>query len=201
MYLDAALIAVCVISGLLAMYRGLARELLSIVSWIAAVAAVGYFVFYHKPAAEQLAQQFHAPVIVAQVVAGGAIFLLVLIIVHLITSRISDAILDSRVGMIDRILGLFFGVLRGFVVIMIPFMFYEEFFPDEKSQYAWVREARSAPYLRSAGRPLKGALSTWMQKLSTKTETQGAIHDEQRWSVAYGDGQDARFVLYRRASG
>ena len=33
------------------------------------------------------------------------IFLIVLIVVHLITSRISDAILDSRVGMIDRILG------------------------------------------------------------------------------------------------
>ena len=32
-YLDAALIAVCFISGLLAMYRGFAREMLSIVSW------------------------------------------------------------------------------------------------------------------------------------------------------------------------
>ena len=33
-YLDLALIAVSFISGLLAMYRGFARELLSIVSWI-----------------------------------------------------------------------------------------------------------------------------------------------------------------------
>ncbi len=36
------------------------------------------------------------------VVVGGIIFLLVLIIVHLVTARISDAILDSRIGMIDR---------------------------------------------------------------------------------------------------
>jgi len=35
-YLDFAVLAVCFISGLLAMYRGFARELLSIVSWIAA---------------------------------------------------------------------------------------------------------------------------------------------------------------------
>ena len=46
-YLDLALIAVAFISGLLAMYRGFARELLSILSWIAA-AAVGYWIFATK---------------------------------------------------------------------------------------------------------------------------------------------------------
>ena len=44
--------------------------------------------------------------LVAQVAIGGIIFLIVLIIVHLITARISDTVLDSRVGAIDRILGL-----------------------------------------------------------------------------------------------
>ena len=39
-YLDAALIAIAFLSGLLAMYRGLTREVLSILSWIAAAAAV-----------------------------------------------------------------------------------------------------------------------------------------------------------------
>ena len=39
-YLDAALIAVAFISGLLAMYRGFAREMLSIVSWLVAAGAV-----------------------------------------------------------------------------------------------------------------------------------------------------------------
>ena len=46
-YLDLALIAVAFISGLLAMYRGFARELLSIVSWISA-AGVGYWIFATK---------------------------------------------------------------------------------------------------------------------------------------------------------
>ena len=46
-YLDAALLAVGFISGLLAMYRGLARELLSIISWIAA-AGVGAWLFLTK---------------------------------------------------------------------------------------------------------------------------------------------------------
>ena len=65
-----------------------------------------------------------------------------LIVVHLITARISDAILDSRVGMIDRVLGFVFGVVRGFVLIVIPYMFYEAFVPDEKQHFPWVRDAR-----------------------------------------------------------
>ena len=105
-YLDVALVAIVAISGLVAMYRGLTREILSILSWIAAAAACVYFIFKFKAEAQQVAEQFHAPLLVAQVGIGGLIFLVVLIVVHLITSRISDTVLDSRVGAIDRILGL-----------------------------------------------------------------------------------------------
>ena len=44
-YLDAALVAIVAISGIVAMYRGLTREVLSILSWVAAAAACVYFVF------------------------------------------------------------------------------------------------------------------------------------------------------------
>ena len=126
-YLDAALIAVAFISGLLAMYRGVTRELLSIVSWGAAGGAVLYFVLQQKKFAEDMAQQKGTQVAIAQIAIGAIIFLIVLIVVHLITARISDAILDSRVGMIDRILGFGFGVARGFLLIVIPFLLYDWF--------------------------------------------------------------------------
>ena len=211
-YLDAGLLAIALLSGLLAMYRGLAREVLSILSWVVAVGAAVYFVLFHKSAAEQLAQQYLATMdqknatVIVQVVIGAIIFLLVLIVVHLITARISDAILDSRVGMIDRILGFGFGLLRGFLVVMVPFRFYEEFFPEEKNQSQWVREAKSAPYLRQVGRPMKIVLTNLVQKFSTKTEQQGALPAGQGpqndvWSFAYRDGQGVGFALYRRAVG
>jgi membrane protein required for colicin V production len=150
-YLDIALLAVVGISGLVAMYRGLTREVLSILSWVAAVGACVYFVFKYRAEAAQIAEQFHAPLLVAQVAIGGIIFLVVLIIVHLITSRISDTVLDSRVGAIDRVLGLAFGLVRGFVLVVIPYMFYEAFVPDPKQQYPWVREAISLPYIKTTG--------------------------------------------------
>jgi membrane protein required for colicin V production len=161
-YLDAALIAVCFISGLLAMYRGFAREMLSIVSWAVAAGAVLYFVLFHKPFAQEMAQQMGTQVAVAQIVVGAVIFLIVLIVVHLITARLSDAILDSRIGMIDRVLGFLFGVVRGFILIVIPYMFYEAFFPDPNQHLPWVREAKSLPYIKGTGDSLRYVLESYL---------------------------------------
>jgi membrane protein required for colicin V production len=181
-YLDAALIAVCFISGLLAMYRGFAREMLSIVSWAVAAAAVLYFVLYHKPFAQEMAQQMGTQVAVAQIVVGAVIFLIVLIVVHLITARISDTILDSRIGMIDRVLGFLFGVARGFILIVIPYMFYAAFFPDTNQHYPWVREAKSLPYIKATGDALRYMLESYLPSSLTAPsgeqppeEQQGAL--------------------------
>ncbi len=175
-YLDAALIAVAFISGLLAMYRGFAREMLSIVSWLVAAGAVLYFVLYHKPFAEEMAQQMGTQVAIAQIVVGALIFVIVLIVVHLITARLSDAILDSRIGMIDRILGFIFGVFRGFILIVIPFMFYEAFFPKPEQQYPWVRDSASLPYIKATGDALRSMLETNLP--SSLTAPPG---DQQSW--------------------
>lgn len=161
-YLDAALIAVCFISGLLAMYRGITREMLSIVSWAVAAAAVLYFVLYHKPFAQEIAQQMGTQVAVAQIVVGAIIFLIVLIVVHLITARVSDTVLDSRVGMVDRVLGFLFGIARGFILIVIPYMFYEAFFPNTDQQYEWVVKAKSLPYIKGTGDSVRLMLESYM---------------------------------------
>jgi membrane protein required for colicin V production len=198
-YLDAGLLAMALLSGLLAMYRGFTREVLSILSWVAALGAVLYFVLYHKPAAEDLARQFSVPLPVAQIVMGAIIFLVVLIVVHLITARVSDSILDSRVGMIDRILGFAFGVVRGFVLIVIPYMFYEQFFPDPGNQLDWVRNARSLPYIKSAGNSFRNVLVKVVPSSLTepKGEQQGyAPQTNIRVTIAPGHGQGHKFVIY-----
>lgn len=184
-YLDAALIAVCLISGLLAMYRGVTREILSIVSWIVAAGAVLYFVLRHKPFAHEMAQQMGTKDEIAQVAVGSVIFLIVLVVVHLITARMSDAILDSRVGMLDRIFGFAFGVLRGFILIVIPYLFYESFFPDPKTHVPWVREAKSLPAIKAAGNSIRSVLTRYMPSHLTTPPT-----GEQQGSLGAAKGQD-----------
>jgi len=181
-YLDAALLAICFISGLLAMYRGLTREMLSILSWVVAAAATLYFVLNYKPLAAEMAQQMGTQVAIAQIAIGAIIFLIVLIVVHLITSRISDSVLDSQVGMIDRILGFMFGVARGFILIVIPYMLYEAFIVDPKkpeSEWVWVKNSQSLPLIKSAGNSIRGVLMRYMPSSLTSPPTgeqqQGAL--------------------------
>jgi len=147
-FLDAALIAIASISGLLAMYRGFTREVLSILSWIAAAGAVFYFVFFHKAVANDFAQTIGTKPQLAQIALGGILFLIVLVIVHLITARISDAVLDGPIGMIDRLLGFIFGLTRGFLLVVIPYMFWYGFlYPQNVEKDVWVRESYSRPYI------------------------------------------------------
>lgn len=162
-YLDAGLLAIALLSGLLAMYRGLTREVLSIMSWLVAGGAVIYFVLFQKGIAEDLAKTIGTKTPIAQIAVGGIIFLIVLVIVHLITSRISDSILDSRVGMVDRMLGLVFGVFRGFLLVVIPYMFIFGFlYPKYAESEPWVRDSISKPYIESSGTALRGFIERVM---------------------------------------
>jgi membrane protein required for colicin V production len=123
----------------------------------------------------------------------------VLIIVHLLTARISDSIQDSGVGMIDRVLGFLFGAVRGFVLVVIPYMFYDAFFPDPSTQFEWVRNAQSLPYIKSAGNTFRTILVKVVPSSLTepKTEQQGmAPIDRLRVMIATGHGQDHKIVIY-----
>ena len=78
-YLDAALLAIVALSGLVAMYRGFTREVLSILSWVIAGLALLYFIRSHRALAEEVARQFSDPVqtvhvYIAQVAIGAIIF-------------------------------------------------------------------------------------------------------------------------------
>lgn len=177
-YLDAGLIVIVLLSGLVAMYRGLTREVLSILSWVVAAGAVLYFVKYHRGLAEELAKQFANPVqtshiYIAQVAVGGLIFLVILIIVHLVTARVADTVLDSRIGPIDRILGLAFGVVRGFVLVLIPYMFVVSFMCKDSTTRAlsqgckpgelpiWVERAQSLPIISQTSGTLYSILTRY----------------------------------------
>jgi membrane protein required for colicin V production len=169
-YLDMALVALALISGLLAMYRGFSREVLSITSWIAAAAAVAYFVLYQRPLAEQAAQQIGVPLQIAQIGVGAVIFLIVLIIVHLITSRVSDMILDSRVGLIDRILGFLFGVARAFVLVLIPYAGLAAAVENKQQHPAWVRDAWCLRFVEPASASLTVFLKSSMETVYTRRQ-------------------------------
>ena len=151
--LDIILLLIMLVSGLLAMIRGFMREILSIGSW--GVAAL--VTLYSYPRVLPLAKQYFASDSVATAVSAGGIFLGTLLIVSIITARLSDMVLDSRVGALDRTLGFLFGLARGLVIVVVAFLFFAWLVPD-RSQPEWVRSAKSKLVLQNTGQWLMSML-------------------------------------------
>jgi membrane protein required for colicin V production len=159
-----------------------------------------------------LAKQFSDPVqtshiYIAQVALGGAIFLVVLIIIHLITSRISDTVLDSRIGAIDRILGFGFGVVRGFVLVVIPYMFTVSFMCKDGAARGlsqgckpgelpgWVENAQSLPIISQTSGTLFSILSRYVPS-ATGEQQQGHLMPNDNNSIVAPSSHRASLALY-----
>ncbi len=152
-YLDLGLIVVILISALLAMLRGFTREVLAIASWGAAAVAAIYFYPLVLPYVKPYIQKD----VLAMAMAAAAVFFVTLILVSIITIRLSDAILDSKVGALDRSLGFVFGAARGLLLCVIAFVFFSWLVPPEK-QPEWVKGAKMKPLLQSTGDQLTSLL-------------------------------------------
>jgi membrane protein required for colicin V production len=152
-WLDFLLLGVMMISGLLAMIRGFMREILSITAW--ATAAVVTVLLYNRllPIAKA---NISSDMLAAAAVVGGT-FLVTLLLVSIITVRISDMILDSRIGALDRTLGFLFGLARGLIIVVVAFLFFSWLVPANK-QPDGVRNAKSRVVLENTGEWLQGLL-------------------------------------------
>jgi membrane protein required for colicin V production len=146
--LDLVVVGVVLISALLAAVRGFTREVLAIVAWVAAALAAWVL----HPAVLPLAQQYISNTTVALVAAIGGIFIITLIIVSIITVKISDLILDSRIGALDRTLGFFFGAARGFLICVIGWIFLGWLMQGKNPE--WAATSRTRPMLENTGNSL-----------------------------------------------
>jgi len=151
-YLDLAVLAIVLISALLALLRGFTREVLAIFSWVAA-GGVAYFEFKHPHFLDVL-RPYIAKEFIALLVDALAVFFAALLLISIITVKLSDLILDSKIGALDRTLGFVFGVVRGFLIAVVLFLFYGWLVPETK-QPKWVADARSKPLLEATGEKLR----------------------------------------------
>ena len=149
--LDLILIGIMLISGLLALMRGFTREVLSLIAWGASAVAAYYAI--KQQALIDLALPYVDKPILAQIAVGALAFLITLIVVSLISVKVSDVVVDSAAGAFDRTLGFIFGLARGFVLVAIAYLFYGWLLPFDK-QEDWVRNAASLPMIKTVGETL-----------------------------------------------
>src|SRR6266850_1122914 len=126
--LDLVLLAVMLISGLLAMVRGFMREILSIAAWGAAAVVTLYAFSKLLPTAKTY---FNNDTVAAVIVVVGVF-------------------VDSRIGALDRTLGFLFGLARGLLIVVVAFLFFSWLVPD-KQRPDWVTGAKSRVVLQGTG--------------------------------------------------
>lgn len=165
--LDLVVLGVVFLSALLAAIRGLTREVLAIASWAAAAAAAYVF---HPLLLPYLKDYITQPQL-ALAASIGAVFLGTLIVVSFITVKLSDLILDSKIGALDRTLGFVFGAARGLLIAVIAFVFFDKLVGD-KAQPDWVKNAKLRPVLKETGDQIiallpddpEGLIAKWKAK-------------------------------------
>lgn len=149
------------ISAILATARGLTREVLSLATWAGSAAIAIYMWQYHP----EIARQYIAEQIVADIATVVVTFIVALIVLHLLTMRIADFVVDSRVGPIDRTLGFVFGVLRGILIAIVITIFGTWLLP--KNLPSWAAESQSLPHLQNMGQTLISLLPEGLEQQVT----------------------------------
>ena len=172
--LDLALLAVMLVSGLLAMVRGFMREILSIAAWGTAAVTTLYAFSKLLPTAKTY---FNNDTVATVVVVAG-VFVGTLILVSIVTVRISDMILDSRIGALDRTLGFLFGLARGLLIVVVAFIFFNWLVPD-KQRPDWVSGAKSRLVLQGTGDWLMSLLPDDPENTILKRFKKNKPEDEQ----------------------
>lgn len=120
-------------------WRGLTRELVSVIAWV----IIAVLAFRYSLALGELLP-FDAPPVVRIAVGAGAIVVLGVVFAALIGRLLRSAIVASKLAGADRVLGAVFGAARGaLVLLLIAAVVVEAGFSDAR---AW-RNSASGPYL------------------------------------------------------
>lgn len=163
--LDGVAAIVVLLSAWIAYLRGFVREVFSLATWVGAVVATAYF----YPQASEFVRQHIETQLAADLAAGIGVFFVSFILLRLVSGAIAEAIAGSEHNAIDRAAGFLFGILRGVLLLVVAYMAFAWFVPEEE-QPSWLENAKVTPMLREGARELEKILPDGWQSGEQKAE-------------------------------
>lgn len=171
MIIDLLVCAIILVSALVAFFRGFIREVLTILGVVGGLIAAYTFgaslaPFYNslmnvEEAAEgEEVERFMGAVpypLLSEVLGYITVFLLVVIVLGIISYFLSKFVENVGMGMVDRTLGVIFGIARGAVllgVIYLPI----HMFVEDKEKENWFADSRLHVYVEWTAEWLSGFL-------------------------------------------
>ncbi len=114
-WVDWVILIILGVSMLVSVFRGLAREVLSLLAWVAAA----WVAFEYAPLGDAwLAPWVPAPSI-RLLLSGAALFMTVLLGLGLVNTLVGRLIRGSGLSGTDRSLGMLFGLARGIAIVTV----------------------------------------------------------------------------------
>lgn len=140
-WVDWVILAIIGVSALISLLRGFVREALSLAGWIAA-----FFLakFFYEPLSELLVDHIETNSIRLGV-SWAAIFIATLVVAGIINYLIGRMVDAAGMSGMDRLLGMFFGALRGVLIVALLVLGLKQFTPVPKDK--WWGESSLIPHM------------------------------------------------------
>ncbi len=115
-WVDFVIIGIIAISAIVSFFRGFLREALSLLIW---VVAIWMAVMFYPAVEPMIPQEWGLPATVRMALAGAGILLGVLILGGIVTWALGSFLDKTGMSGTDRVVGVFFGGLRGIILVAI----------------------------------------------------------------------------------
>lgn len=135
---DLIVLAVILLSAIMAFSSGFVRSVLFVLSWVGAV-LIAKELF---PAAREYGRKVIAEPMIADIGTAVVLFVVILIVLSVFSDAVSKAVSGSAFRGVDRILGLGFGILVGAVLVSAGYLVYCYIVPRDQQPQA-VRTAKT----------------------------------------------------------
>lgn len=113
-FFDYAVLLIVGVSVVLAAIRGLVREVLALIAWLAAFVVAGLFAAEVAPLASGLTSNPQLGMLAAFL----SLFLVTLMVMSLLGFALSKLVRAAGLGFVDRSLGALFGLIRGLLIVV-----------------------------------------------------------------------------------
>jgi membrane protein required for colicin V production len=148
--LDLAVVVTILLGALVGLALGFVQSGLFILCWVGAIiVTIRYF-----PLVRPYGQEYIETPWLADVAAGGALFLVSLTIFFLISSIIGGWVRDSRLNALDRSLGMLSGVATAALLICSLYIVGDSMWKED-DQPKWVLKARALPLIKAGAESLR----------------------------------------------
>ncbi len=177
---DLIFIAFSFIFVVTAFFRGFVKEVFSLLIWIIAL-AVSYF---GAPFLAKLLSSYSHNKMALDVASRTILFILTFIILLFSTSNLSDGIKDKMPQLLDRSLGVLYGIGKTLLIFSVvyavtinlyAFLLGKQQDPDANRVPAWLSEAKCGNILAISGEWINPAVEAFMGAITKNFDKPGFL--------------------------